>query len=65
MYKFKSSALAFFGLLALIGVIAAVLPHTGFGQDPEGNGATQVNCDEKPCDAMARGRAAFNNQNLN
>jgi cytochrome c peroxidase len=65
MYKLKSSALAFFGLLAIIGVIAAVLPHTGFGQDQEGNGATQLNCDEKPCDAVARGRAAFNDQNLN
>lgn len=63
MYKPKSSIIAFIGF-GLIGVIAAVIPHTGFGQGPEGNGAIELNCDEPPCDAIARGRAAFNDRNL-
>jgi len=65
MYKFKRSVIAFFGLLALIGAITTVMPHTGFAQDPKGNGAIQLNCDDPPCDAVARGRAAFNDRNLN
>jgi cytochrome c peroxidase len=64
MNKLKSSVVAFFGLLALIGATAVVMPSTGFGQDPNPNGSTQLNCDEKPCDAVARGRAAFNDRNL-
>jgi cytochrome c peroxidase len=62
MHTLKRSTIAFFGFV-LLGVIAAVMPHTGFGQ--EQNGATQLNCDEQPCDAVARGRAAFNDRNLN
>ena len=31
----------------------------------QGNGATKLNCDNPPCDAVARGRAAFNDRNLN
>jgi cytochrome c peroxidase len=65
VYKFKCSVTAFFGLLVLISVTAAVWPRTGFGQDPSPNGATQLNCYERPCDAVARGRAAFNDRNLN
>jgi cytochrome c peroxidase len=64
MYKPKSSIIAFLGF-GLMGVIAAVMPHTGFGQVLEGNGAMQLNCAEHPCDAVARGRAAFNDRNLN
>src|SRR6266404_2251030 len=64
MYKPKRSMIAFLGF-GLIGAIAALLPHTGLGQVSEGNGATQLNCDEQPCDAVARGRAAFNRRNLN
>lgn len=61
MHKLKSSTIAFFGFL-LLGVIATVVPHTSFGQ--EQNGATKLNCDTTPCDAVARGRAAFNRRNL-
>src|SRR6266498_2534122 len=64
MYKPKRSIIAFLGF-AVIGVIAAAMPHTGFGQSSEGNGEIQLNCDEGPCDAVARGRAAFNDRNLN
>jgi cytochrome c peroxidase len=64
MYKSKSSLMAVLGLLLIV-VIAVVMPHPGFGQVSEGNGATQLNCDERPCDAVARGRAAFNRRNLN
>src|SRR5258706_535255 len=63
MYKLKLITL--FGLLALFVAIAAVDPHTGFGQDSNRNNATKLNCDEPPCDAVARGRAAFNDRNLN
>ena len=31
----------------------------------QGNGATKLNCDSAPCDDVARGRAAFNDRNLN
>jgi cytochrome c peroxidase len=63
MYKFKLITL--FVLLAFFVAIAAVNPHTGFGQDSNRNNATKLNCDEPPCDAVARGRAAFNDRNLN
>ena len=63
MYKFKLITL--FVLIALFVAIAAVNPHTGFGQDSNRNNATKLNCDEPPCDAVARGRAAFNDRNLN
>jgi cytochrome c peroxidase len=64
MYKPKKSIIAFLAF-GLIGVLAAVMPHTGLGQGFEGNGAIDLNCDEPPCDAVARGRAAFNRRNLN
>jgi cytochrome c peroxidase len=63
MYKSKRSIIAFLGF-GLIGAIAAVMPHTGLGQVLEGNGAIQLNCDQQPCDAVARGRATFNRRNL-
>ena len=64
MHKSKRSIIAFLGL-ALIGVIACVMPNSGRGQTLAVTGATQLNCDEPPCDAIARGRAAFNRRNLN
>jgi cytochrome c peroxidase len=30
----------------------------------QGNGATKLDCDQTPCDEVARGRAAFNDRNL-
>jgi len=63
MYKPKRSNIAFL-ILGLMGVIAVVIPRPGRGQSLEGNGATQLNCEEQPCDAVARGRAAFNRRNL-
>ncbi len=65
MYRSGNSVIAIVGLLILIGVTVAVAPHTGFGQVSDGNGEIQLNCDETPCDAVARGRAAFNDRNLN
>jgi len=64
MNKLKGSVVAFFGLLALLVAIPAVVPRTGFGQDSNGNSATKLNCDEPPCDAVARGRKAFSDGNL-
>ncbi|HEY3037944.1 MAG TPA: hypothetical protein VGJ66_04360, partial [Pyrinomonadaceae bacterium] len=63
MHTLKSSTITFFGFV-LLGVIAAVVPHSGRGQALEGNGAIELNCDEQPCDAVARGRKAFNDRNL-
>jgi cytochrome c peroxidase len=63
MNKLKKSVVTLFGLLALLIAIPALLPQAGFGQNQ--NGATQLNCNEPPCDAVARGRAAFNDRNLN
>jgi hypothetical protein len=63
MYKSGRSIIAFFGI-GLIGVIAALVPHSSRGQTLEGNGAIELNCDASPCDAIARGRNAFNNRNL-
>ena len=64
MYRRNSSIIACLGL-ALISVVACMITNTGRGQGLEGNGATQLNCDEPPCDAVARGRSAFNRRNLN
>jgi cytochrome c peroxidase len=65
MYKLRTSTFMLLAVTFFIG-LAAVLPNSGFVQSPqEGNGATQINCDDKPCDAVARGRAAFNDRNLN
>ncbi|MBI3650413.1 MAG: c-type cytochrome [Acidobacteria bacterium] len=59
MYKFKNSVIAFFALFTIIYAMTAAMPHTGLGQDSNQNGATQLDCDEPPCNAVARGRAAF------
>src|SRR5918993_5034493 len=64
MNRLKGSAVAFFGLLALLVVLPAAVPRTGFGQDTSSKAVTKLNCDEKPCDAVARGRKAFNDRNL-
>lgn len=52
-------------LVTLVGAIAVGVSSIGLGQEPTPNGATQLNCDDKPCDAVARGRAAFHDRNLN
>ena len=41
-----------------------VSPRSGVRQNPSPNGMTQLNCNDRPCDAVARGRAAFNDRNL-
>ena len=63
MHESKRSIIAFLAL-ALIGVIACVMPNSGRGQTLTGTDVIQLNCDEPPCDAVARGRAAFNRRNL-
>jgi cytochrome c peroxidase len=65
MYKSKNAVKVLLCVLVLVGIIAIAAPRRGFGQDPSPNGATRINCDEHPCDAVARGRAAFNDRNLN
>ena len=65
MNTLKRIVVACFGFLVLIVVIPALMPRTGFGQDGNATGATPLNCDQPPCDAVARGRAAFHDRNLN
>jgi cytochrome c peroxidase len=53
------------GIAGGVLLVAAVLSRTGAGQVvAQGNGTTRLNCDSQPCDAVARGRAAFNDRNL-
>ena len=63
MYKTKRSIITVL-VFGLIAVTAAVIPHTGRGQVLEGNGEIPLNCDEQPCDSVARGRKAFNDGKL-
>src|SRR4030095_8486206 len=65
MYRSLNSIIAIVGLVFLIGLTVAVVPHPGFGQVSPGNGETGLHCNEPPCDAVARGRATFNDRNLN
>lgn len=60
----KTGITSLFCSLILCGIVASVVPHTGFGQESGGNGDTKLNCTDPPCDAVARGRAAFNDRNL-
>jgi hypothetical protein len=55
VYRFK--LLTIFALLALFGAAFIITPPRSIGQ--EQSGATNLNCDNPPCDAVARGRAAF------
>ncbi|MGZ7078489.1 MAG: hypothetical protein ACXVJT_03655 [Thermoanaerobaculia bacterium] len=52
------SSLTLFATLALV-----VVPRAA-GEEHDGNDDTKLNCDDKPCDAVARGRAAFNDRTL-
>ena len=58
-------AIAFFlcsiGLVGALGVASA---GSGFQQGLGPNDHMKLNCDEEPCDAVARGRVAFNRRNL-
>jgi cytochrome c peroxidase len=63
MHKFKMLSLLAF--LATVVVSATVNPRNGFGNVSNQDGATRLNCNEEPCDAVARGRAIFNDRNLN
>ncbi|HEY8165549.1 MAG TPA: hypothetical protein VIF83_08350, partial [Gemmatimonadaceae bacterium] len=60
MNKDRTALISFLCALTLF----AFVPRVGSGQQPGGNGETKLNCDTQPCDAIARGRAAFNDGNL-
>jgi len=64
MNKDRTATTSLLCSLTLFGALAALVPRTGFGQEPGGNGGMTLNCDDKPCDGVARGRAAFNDRNL-
>jgi len=63
MNKLKRSIIAFCGLLALVSA-TSIDTRIGFGQNGNQSGEMKLNCDERPCDAVARGRVAFNDGNL-
>jgi hypothetical protein len=52
-------------IAAALFLVVAVLSTMKIRSFAQGNGATKLNCDNEPCDAVARGRAAFNDRNLN
>jgi mono/diheme cytochrome c family protein len=58
MYKVGKSIIALLGLLSLVAAIASISPRTGLGQD------APTICDVSPCDAVTRGKAAFNDRIL-
>jgi cytochrome c peroxidase len=62
MYRLKR--ITFFALLALFGATAIIVPRPGLGQESTQDSAAKLDCDESPCDAVARGRAAFKERNL-
>lgn len=53
------------GAAVVVGLLAVVFSSAsrGAGQ-AQSNGTTKLNCEQGPCDAVARGRAAFNDGNL-
>ena len=54
----------YLGLAAAVGLTSAVLSSMSSGTViAQGNSAATLNCDIQPCDAVARGRAAFNSRN--
>lgn len=52
-------------MAAGVGLVVVLWSTTTWPALAQGNGATILNCDNGPCDAVARGRAAFNDRNLN
>ena len=53
------------GMAVGLCLVAAALSRAGAGPViAQGNGTTTLNCDSQPCDAVARGRAAFNDRTL-
>src|SRR5215204_6309625 len=64
MDKHRNALKSFLCLLTLFGAIATAWPRTGFVQDSSPNGATKLDCTDQPCDAVARGRQAFDDRNL-
>jgi len=53
--------------VATVVLVAVVLSSANPGPAQplaQGNGSTKLNCENQPCDDVARGRAAFNDRNL-
>jgi cytochrome c peroxidase len=63
MNKVRTAIRSFLSLI-LFGALAAAVPGAGFGSERDGDGRPRLNCHGQPCDAVARGRAAFSNRNL-
>ena len=64
MHDSRSPVIAIVGAVVLAGASALFVPHAGLAQVPAGDGGPELNCGDPPCDAVARGRAAFNRRNL-
>jgi len=52
-------------LAVILGMgVAALSTYNTRSMLAQGSGATKLNCDNPPCAAVARGRAALNDRNL-
>jgi hypothetical protein len=64
MLTSKTSAIFVFSALSISTLYVAVKPRTTLCQKVSEIGLTKLNCANRPCDAVARGRRAFNDRNL-
>ncbi|MGZ5442451.1 MAG: hypothetical protein ACXW5U_19205 [Thermoanaerobaculia bacterium] len=63
MNRVSTGIPSFLWSLILFGALA-VASAASLGQGPEGRGAQRMDCNDRPCDGVARGRVAFHDRNL-
>ena len=64
MYASTRAVTFFLCSIGLVGALGVASARSGFQQGLGPNDHMKLNCDEQPCDAVARGRVAFNRRNL-
>ena len=64
MYTSTRAVTFFLCSIGLVGALGVASARSGFQQGLGPNDHMKLNCDEQPCDAVARGRVAFNRRNL-
>jgi len=62
MYKLRTSVSTIFLAFSISTLLVAVKSHANLGQESSGIGVTKLHCINQPCDAVARGRKAFNDR---
>lgn len=63
MNRVSTGIPSFLWSLILFGALA-VASAASLGQGPEGRGTQRMDCNDRPCDGVARGRVAFHDRNL-